>query len=123
MISREELNPHGYELTPEQARNFEFLFVAINAVRCAYGKPMIVTSGVRSIADQQRINPRQMDDAHTKAAACDVLDVDKSLLLWCMANLGLLGRLGLYLEDRRYTPNWVHFQIYPPKSGKRIFVP
>ena len=123
MISVEELNPHGYALTPEQDSNLTFLYSAINEIRTAYGHPMIVTSGVRSQADQKRINPTQPNDAHTKAAACDIEDRDGALWAWLMKNLPLLESLDLYLEDMNHTPTWVHFQIYPPASGHRIFIP
>ena len=123
MISRSELNPHGYTLTPDQARNFELLYVAMNAVRCAYGKPMYVNSGVRSVEDQRRINPAHMQDAHVHAAGCDIDAQDGYLWDWCIDHLDLITRLGLYLESRVYTPRHIHFQIIPPKSGNRIFIP
>lgn len=123
MITRQELNPHDYQLTPEQAANFEKLFVAMNAFREAYGRPMLVTSGVRSEFDQARINPKAKGSAHVRGAACDISDPDNSVWGWCMDHMQLLADLGLYLEDKRSTPRWVHFQIIPPKSGNRIFLP
>jgi hypothetical protein len=57
VITREEMNPKGYALTAEQEMNQQALFNAMNVIRAAYGKPMIVTSGVRSPEDQARINP------------------------------------------------------------------
>ena len=123
MISREELNPKGYTLTPEQAANFEKLYFAMNEFRKAYGKPMTVTSGVRSENDQARINPKAKGSAHVRAAACDIADADKDVWGFCMDNIPLLEKLGLYLEDKSATPRWVHFQIYPPKSGRRVFLP
>lgn len=123
MISREELNPHGYKLTPIQEENQEKLFGAINLVREEYGKPMIVTSGVRSKEDQLRINPRVKNSAHMQGAAVDISDPDGSLWGWCMDHIDRLIQFGLYLESRSYTPRWVHFQCIPPHSGNRIFLP
>jgi hypothetical protein len=98
----------------------------MNALRARYGKPMLVTSGVRSIDDQKRLDAklgRVRSSPHLKGAACDIWDRDGHLWGWCMSNLKLLEEIGLWLEDKSRTPSWVHFQIYPPKSGNRIFLP
>lgn len=123
MISAKELNPHGYAATPEIQKNLDTLLERMNAVRTAYGKPMTVTSGLRSEADQVRINPSAPKSKHLLGAACDILDSDGSLKTWCKGNLALLATVGLWLEDFGSTPNWVHFQVLPPASGKRIFIP
>lgn len=123
MISAAELNPHDYDLTPIQTANFARLLTAMNAFRTAYAKRMIVTSGVRSEFDQARINPKAKGSAHVQAAACDIADPDNDVWGFCMANMKLLETLGLYLEDKRSTPRWVHFQVVPPKSGHRVFIP
>ena len=123
MVSRRELNSHSYPLTPEQSVNFEHLYLAINKLREIYGKPMVITSGVRSVEDQKRINPKSMGSAHVKAAACDIADPHGALDSWCLANLDALTECGLYLEDPSKTPRWTHLQVLPPKSGKRVFLP
>jgi hypothetical protein len=42
-------------------------------------------------------------------------------------NMQLLKETGLWLEHGNWTHykggTWVHFQIVPPLSGKRIFIP
>jgi hypothetical protein len=123
MITRAELNPKGYTLTEEQEQWQQVLFVAINKVRSAYGKPMIVNSGVRSMQDQMRINPSAPKSKHLLGAAVDISDKDGQLWDWCMKNIKVLEEAGLYLEDKKATPTWVHFQCIPPKSGRRIFIP
>jgi hypothetical protein len=35
----------------------------------------------------------------------------------------LLQEIGLWIENPMWTPTWVHLQIVPPHSGRRIFVP
>jgi hypothetical protein len=40
--------------------------------------------------------------------------------------LGLVDELalvGLWLEDPRWCPDWVHLQTRPPLSARRVFVP
>jgi hypothetical protein len=64
-----------------------------------------------------------MGSQHLKGAAIDIYDPKKELQAWCLKNEALFGEIGLWMEDFKATPNWVHFQIYPPKSGKRWFLP
>lgn len=123
LVTREELNPHGYKLSPEQECNFALLHLAINVIRYECGIPFIITSGVRSKSDQQRINPKSMNSAHTMAAACDIADSDGRIWVWVIDNLDFVAENGVYLESRNYTPRWVHMQVVPPKSGNRIFLP
>lgn len=131
MISLKELNPNNYTLTPEQQANIVILLDKINQIRTAYNKPMTVTSGVRSIEDHLRIyhqkgipaNKIPMGSQHLKGAAVDIADPDKALWKWCMINMDLIKEVDLYLEDGAITTNWTHFQIFPPKSGNRIFKP
>lgn len=119
----EELNPRKRKLTEEQEANLKRLHAAINKVREAYGKPMIVTSGVRSKADQMRINPRAPNSNHVRGLAVDIRDRDGKLWEWCMENIEMIEDLGFYLEDKKATPTWIHFQLVPPRSGRRIFKP
>ena len=123
MISASELNPHGYETTPEIDANLALLLERMNQVRTAWAQPMIVTSGLRSEADQERINPSAPQSKHLVGAACDILDKDRSLTAWVKANLSLMEEIGLWMEDFDSTPTWVHFQCLPPGSGHRVFVP
>lgn len=123
MISASELNPHGYKTTPEQADNLAILLERMNKLRAAWGSPMTVTSGLRSDADQARINPGAPKSHHLTGEACDILDGAKALQRWIKANVPLLESIGLWCEDFDSTPDWVHFQIVPPKSGKRFFIP
>lgn len=123
MITAKELNPKGYKPDAEQAKNLATLLERMNVIRKVYGKPMVVTSGLRSDADQARINPGAPRSNHLKGAACDILDASGDLQKWVKANVSVLETVGLWCEDFGSTSNWCHFQIYPPKSGKRFFIP
>jgi len=126
MISMDELLNNKYKLTDQSTEiqdNLKILLDRINQVRTLWAKPMIVTSGLRSSADQQRINPSAPKSKHLLGLACDISDPDGSLMVWVLNNLSFMQNIGLYFEDFRYTPNWVHFQAAPPASGKRIFIP
>ena len=105
MITEKELNPHNHPLTEEQKKNFPKLLEIMNKIRAKYGKPMIITSGLRSPEEQKKIDlaagrkPR-MGSMHLRGAACDVWDRDRHLFGWCMDNLKFLEELGVYLEDK-----------------------
>jgi uncharacterized protein YcbK (DUF882 family) len=123
MISPEELNKNAYPTTPEIDANLAMLLERINRVRTEWAKRMIVTSGLRSEADQMRINPSAPKSNHLIGAACDIADPNGSLRDWVKTNMALMEEIGFWFEDFDHTHGWVHFQIYPPKSGKRVFIP
>lgn len=60
---------------------------------------------------------------HITAEAIDVTDPDRAFAAWCMLNPKKLEECGLWMEDPRWTPTWVHLQTVPPNSGKRIYRP
>ncbi len=103
--------------------NLLILLDKMNDVRKAYGQIMIVSSGLRSITDQMRINPRSPKSSHIQGQAVDIVDKNGELREWVLKNIKFMEDLGLYFEDFRYTSGWVHFSIAAPKSGKRIFIP
>lgn len=102
-------------------RNLEDLCRKINAL--GYQPPMIATSCLRSIKDQQRINPKAMGSSHLYGCAVDVADADGKLKVWCKANINKLVECGLWMENPASTKTWCHLSSQMPKSGKRIFNP
>ena len=136
MISLAELNPKNFPVNEEQEKNSLILLVRINQVRAKWGKPMIVTSGLRSLEDHIRIykeiaekSKKEFDESkvpmgslHLKFAAVDISDPDGSLYDWCVSNKAFLAEVGLWMEIKD-SQKRVHFQIYPPKSGDRFFKP
>jgi uncharacterized protein YcbK (DUF882 family) len=127
MISLQELNQHNYPTTPEIDTNLHELLTKINKVREAYNTPMIVTSGLRSDEQQLALIAAGKSDAkgskHLTGQAVDILDSDRKLRDWVLANMDLMETIGFWFEDFDHTPNWIHFQIVPPGSGKRVFIP
>lgn len=128
MITKNEILK-GNKLPQEFEANFDVLYWKSNLLRRAYDKPMIVTSGFRSLEDHKRIYELKgvtsppMGSAHLKCEAIDILDKDKQLKNWILNNIDYIISLGFYVEDPCWTPDWVHLQISPPKSGKRFFIP
>jgi uncharacterized protein YcbK (DUF882 family) len=109
-----------YPLTPELLENLERLLLAVNIVRAEWGKPLTVVSGYRpGHYNKQAKGARR--SSHTICEACDFRDPDKSFAKWCLTNLDVLTRAGLYMENPDFTPTWVHLQIRPTKN--RVFNP
>lgn len=102
-------------------RNLEDLIRKINAL--GYQPPMRASSCLRSIKDQQRINPKAMGSSHLYGAAVDIADPDGKLKTWLKAHPDKLVECGLWAEDYASTPTWVHLQIYAPGSFNRVFKP
>lgn len=127
MLKESMLNPHRYEMLTETSRNLRDLFCKLRKVEDAWiqanGRPFVVTSGLRSIEDQERINPSAMHSKHLTGQAADIADSDGSMAKWILANLPLMRETGLWFEDFDHTHSWCHYQSAPPKSGRRIFIP
>ena len=126
-ISLAELNPHGYPTDPEIDKNLMILLDRINQVRNVYGSPMTVTSGLRSDDQQKALIAVGKSTAtksnHLTGSAVDILDENRNLTAWVKANMSLMEQIGMWFEDFDHTPCCVHFQILPPKSGNRVFIP
>lgn len=127
MITAAELNPHNYPTTPEIDANLATLLNRMNQVRGAYGKPMIVTSGLRSQAQQDALIESGKSNApkskHLIGQAVDIRDLDGELKTWVLLNIQLMIDIGFWFESFQTTTDWVHWQIVPPISGKRFFSP
>lgn len=118
------------ELTDDIRRNAADMVVKANALleRAGFAQVCTVNSGWR---------PRQINAAtpnasatshHLSGRAVDLPDPDRTLAAWCVNHLAVLGEIGLWMEDPRWTydangEHWVHVQTVPPRSGNRVFVP
>jgi len=127
MIVLKELNPHKYPTTPVIDKNLGILLERMNELRAIWAKPMIVTSGLRSDAQQAELIAQGKTKAklslHLSGSACDIADKGGSLGKWCLENEATLARIGLWCEHPSATVGWMHFQISPPMSGKRFYMP
>lgn len=132
MISMNELLS-GHKLedqTEEIQNNLKVLLERINKVRTAWENPMTVTSGLRTMEDHLRIYAAKgitdkskipMQSRHLIGAAVDIADPHLFLTLFLKEKPTVLEEAQLWCEEG--NKNWVHFQIYPPKSGVRWFLP
>lgn len=129
MLTLKELIGKGSPtINQESMKNLQVLLDRINLIRTEWGRPMIVTSGFRSMADHLRIYRQKgifneklvpMKSRHLIGAAVDILDVSGELMNWLIEDDSMLERAELWCE--KDTKGWVHFQIFPPKSGQRWF--
>lgn len=117
------INNRGYILTSGQRANLDRLCLAVSELERLMGVEFVVTSGLRSEQDQMRINPAAKFSAHLTGEAVDVADKDGKIYDFCVDNIEEIIRIGLYLENRLYTPNWAHLTVRKPKSGNRFFIP
>lgn len=60
---------------------------------------------------------------HMACQAIDLGDSDRLLARWIKFHPEKLIEFDLYCESTEHTKDWVHFQLVPPRSGKRIFIP
>lgn len=140
MIARKELvADHLWDsLSADEQFNINILHYKLNYVRKLYNHVMIVTSGYRTKKDHEKIyaeinTKRELQDKekiktpmksfHLRGAAADIYDPMQRLQKWINENMDVIESLNLHLEHFDATPNWVHFQIYPPLSGKTLFFP
>ncbi len=134
MISLSELlSGNDYNsLTPAIQSNLQDLLIRVNKIRSAYGKPMFVTSGLRSMKHHLEIYTAKgiygtsripMKSRHLSGQAVDFSDPKQELQNWIKANEPILVDAGLYCESFCFTTNWVHVQSVAPLSGRRFFMP
>lgn len=83
-----------------------------------------VVSGWRPAKMNDSIKNAATQSKHITCEAVDLLDMKPYPLMNAILNNLLAAELhGVYFEDFSYTPNWVHIQVVPPKSGRRVFIP
>lgn len=122
------------EWTLQIARNGLLLLDAVNPLielsalqgitPQALGPWGYVASGWRPKAVNDKTSNAAKSSAHLEGLAVDLHDwPDRRFARWCLRNLAHLTRLGLYAEDPRWSPTWLHLQIRAPGSGHRVFIP
>lgn len=104
-------------------RNLKDLCAKLN--KLGFVPPRTASSCLRSLQDQKRINPKAMGSSHLYGAAVDIADADNKLKDWLQTEAGkkALVECGLWAEDYKSTPTWVHLQTYAPASFNRVFKP
>ncbi len=130
LVTREEYlmgRARDYPISHEQSINLDNLLVCIHAFQRRSGLPLKVRSGYRPAEINARIAGAAPKSKHIECLACDFADPSGALALYCLDNLDILEKCGLYMEHPDYTDkgedSWVHLQCVPPASGRRVFKP
>lgn len=122
-VTREEVlmgRDKKHPLTPELEANLALLLKALNELRSQCPISFVVSSGYRPGVYNLKAGGAKRS-AHLTCEAVDFVDVDGQLAAWCIKNVQLLEKAGLYMENSEFTPGWVHLQTRSTKN--RIFVP
>lgn len=82
-----------------------------------------VASGWRPAAVNDATSHAAAHSRHITAQALDTHDPKRLFARWCLSNLHELEQIGLWMENPRWTPHWVHLQTVPPGSGHRVYIP
>lgn len=82
-----------------------------------------VTSGWRPPSVNARTEGAAIKSKHMTGQAIDISDPGGDLDDWCMDNLPVLAKIGLWMEHPSVTKNYCHVQTVPPKSERRVFFP
>ena len=116
---------HAEELTDEINRNAKVTVDRVNELLARAGHSDIdhVNSGWRPQGVNDATRNSAANSRHLSAQAVDIGDADRALAHWCVDHLDDLREIGLWMEDPRWTPDWVHLQITPPRSGKLVYIP
>lgn len=140
MITIEEML-HGKnwgDIPLDHQLNLQHLHYCVNFIRTTYAAPILINNCYRTKDEHIKIYENKnivrmglgfppikipQFSMHLIGAAIDLDDPNKVLKMWLSTHMDMAERLGVYFEDFDTTPGWVHAQIYPPASGKRVFLP
>lgn len=86
----------------------------LNDLREEFGKPIIVLSGARCAEHNAKVGGAKQS-AHIEGRAADLHKTDALLAFCSEANL---EKFGLFMEDPRYTSDWIHLADRPYPSWK-----
>lgn len=114
---------HARDLTQRIRDNAAVTMARAIMLLEAAGVSTTISSGWRPPAINAGVKGAAAKSKHMTGEAIDLADPKGDLGRWCLENLATLERLGLWLEHPSKTPTWVHLQIVPPGSGRRVFYP
>jgi uncharacterized protein YcbK (DUF882 family) len=118
---QELLGKYKFEdVSKEIQDNLVVLLAQVNIIRGQWGKPMTVTSGLRTMADHLKIyaakgvtDPSKipMHSRHLIGAAVDIYDPGLLITAWLKNDTTILENAKLFCELG--NADWVHFQCIP----------
>lgn len=112
----------AYPATGELLDNANILVRRVNSLLRRWSERVYVSSGYRPSVYNQAAGGSP-NSAHKSCEAVDIKDPEGKLGKFITENPWLLQQADLYMEDTSRTKTWVHLQIRPTASKKRIFMP
>ena len=120
---------HEFEMTEEMQMEAESLCEKVNAMLEEFGETRALRSGWRPAAVNAATPNAAHKSRHITCQAMDIEDEDGRLKAWVFGTTNeegeylILEKYELWAEYGAATPTWLHVQIIPPGSGKRVFFP
>lgn len=114
---------YAEELSDAHKASAQTTVERINKLLEAFGSKRRVVSGWRPSSINSATKAAAPNSKHVLCQAIDLEDNNRELMNWCLNNPDILASCELWCEDPRATTTWVHFQIVPPHSGNRFFMP
>jgi uncharacterized protein YcbK (DUF882 family) len=105
-----------YPLDASMKNNLQVLTKKVAELETLYGKPFVLTSGYRPGRYNAAVGGSPKS-SHMTCQAVDISDRDGKLKEWCVKNIEVLNKLGLYMEDPAKTKTWIHLQIRKTKNN------
>lgn len=100
------------ELTEEIRANAAILMGKISLLLEALAIPgVVVSSGFRPPSVNAKIKNAAKASSHMTGKAVDFADIDGKLKELIRSHPELLRKLGLFMEDPKSTPTWVHLDF------------
>jgi len=124
------------DLTEDIIQNAQITVERVNELLLAFHDALgieidEVASGWRPPSVNEGTANAAKTSTHLTAEACDLRDTEnRDLARWCVINPKRMEDAGLWMESPEHTwratvPGarpWVHLQIRPPRSGRRIYI-
>jgi hypothetical protein len=118
-----DVSVSSIELTDGMRTDAKTTIDRANALLASFGHDRGIASGWRPFEVNRLVSGAATHSNHTLCRAIDIVDGDGSLDEWAIDNVESLIKIGLWQEMPSSTPGWAHFQIVPPHSGNRVFIP
>jgi uncharacterized protein YcbK (DUF882 family) len=105
--------------------NAKFLLIMVNHLLTDLRVlPVTVTSGWRPASLNRTIPTAAKKSLHTIGRAVDISDPDGHIAKLILGRPELLRKYGLWMEDKSFTPTWVHLDIGDRSPRElRVFKP
>jgi hypothetical protein len=112
-----------YPITEQMRTDALVLIAKVNLLLWHFGEPRRVNSGYRPAPINARVRGASKKSLHIFCRAVDLADEDERLDNFCIDNVPLLEKIGLWIESKEVTPRWCHMQTVEPRSKNRFFAP